>query len=238
MQSTKLKAEITRLTEMLRQANLEAGSLAAEERIQAVLIEEIHHRTQNMLAMVTAIVRQSIRTATSLEDAESAIGLRLMAMSKAHALLLRTDLESAGLHDVVRDAIAQHDTMEGHIQLDGSNMPINPAVILPLALALNELCTNATKYGALSKATGQVGIAWNASETDFTLRWTESGGPPVAKPSRSSFGMRLIEQALPRQLGGTGRVSFPPSGMTFDLILPLDRIVPAPLSKTETASHV
>jgi two-component sensor histidine kinase len=95
-----------------------------------------------------------------------------------------------------------------------------------LTLALNELCTNAIKYGALSKDAGSVAINWSANAGAVTLRWVESGGPAVTPPARRSFGMRLIAEALPRQLGGTARLEFPPSGAIFELAMPLDRLTP------------
>ena len=212
---------------MLRQAGLDAEAQVVAARIQSVLTDEIHHRMKNMLAMVTAIVRQSMRTAPSLADAEAAISVRLLAMARAHDLLLKADWKSAGLGDVVQGAIEQHDTAAGRIVASGENLQIISSSILPLTLVLNELCTNAIKYGALSKDSGRVEVGWTADDTAVILRWVETGGPPVAAPARKSFGTRLIEEALPRQLGGTGELAFLPSGVTFTLTIPLARLRPA-----------
>ena len=206
---------------MLKQAGLDAEARDVAERIQGVLTDEIHHRMKNMLAMVTAIVRQSMRTAANLVDAEAAISIRLLAMAKAHDLLLKADWKTAGLREVVQGAIEQHNTPAGRINASGENVQVISSSILPLTLALNELCTNAVKYGALSKDRGRVDVSWTADAATVTLRWVESGGPAVAMPQRKSFGTRLIEQALPRQLGGTGQLSFLPSGVVFTLTFPL-----------------
>ena len=95
-----------------------------------------------------------------------------------------------------------------------------------MTLALNELCTNAIKYGALSKDGGRVDIRWSVDADDFNLRWVESGGPSVTPPLRSSFGSRLIEKALPRQMGGTGHMAFAPTGVEFELVIPLNKLQP------------
>jgi two-component sensor histidine kinase len=95
-----------------------------------------------------------------------------------------------------------------------------------LTLALNELCTNAVKYGALSNQAGRVSIAWSADGGHLTLLWVESGGPTVNTPDRKNFGARLIEQALPRQLGGTGQMTFAPTGLRFELVLPMELLCP------------
>ena len=227
MQNNNLTAQNAYLTEMLKQAGLDAEARDVAERIQSVLTDEIHHRMKNMLTMVTAIVRQSMRTASGLPEAEAAISIRLLAMAKAHDLLLKANWKSASLRNVVQGAIQQHDTKARRIAITGDDIQIVSASILPLTLALNELCTNAIKYGALSQDAGHVAIGWSVNANVATLRWVESGGPVVAAPLRRSFGMRLIEDALPRQLGGTARLDFPPSGAVFELVIPLDRLTPA-----------
>src|SRR5665213_1606650 len=96
------------LTKMLKQAGLDAEAQVVAARIQSVLTDELHHRMKNMLTMVTAIVRQSLRSAKDLAQAEAAIGVRLVAMAKAHDLLLKADWQAADLATVIRAAIEQH----------------------------------------------------------------------------------------------------------------------------------
>jgi two-component sensor histidine kinase len=213
---------------MLRQAGLDAEARDVAERIQRVLTDELHHRMKNMLAMVAAIVRQTMRTAGSLGDAEAAISVRLVAMAKAHDLLLKSDWKSASLHTVLKSAVEQHDTVVGRIAVTGDDMQIVSSAILPLTLALNELCTNAVKYGALSIDTGRVDVTCRAEDETVTILWVESGGPPVHAGERKSLGSTLIESALPRQMGGTGQLLFAPSGVSFTLTLPRDRLNPVP----------
>jgi two-component sensor histidine kinase len=216
------------LTEMLKQAGLDAEARDVAERIQSVLTDEIHHRMKNMLTMVTAIVRQSMRSATNLVDAEAAISTRLIAMAKAHDLLLKADLKSARLSAVIRGAIEQHNTAMGCIDIEGEDIEVVPSAILPVALILNELCTNATKYGALSLEQGRITLAWtrDASSGALVLRWTERNGPLVGCVGNKSFGSRLLEQGIPRQLGGFGRLSFPAAGVEYVLTIPLEKLLP------------
>jgi len=217
------------LTEMLKQAGLDAEARDVAQRIQSVLTDEIHHRMKNMLTMVTAIVRQSIRSAASLADAEDAISTRLIAMARAHDMLLKADLKSAGLTSVIEGAVAQHNSASGSIRITGEEMQVTPSAILPLTLILNELCTNATKYGALSLPGGKVVLSWaqDAARGALVLSWAEEGGPLVGPRGPRSFGSRLLEEAIPRQLGGFGLMSFPITGVSFCLTVPLERIRPA-----------
>jgi two-component sensor histidine kinase len=95
---------------------------------------------------------------------------------------------------------------------------------LALAMALQELVTNAVKYGALSNATGQITITWNVEpgeRSTLELRWVESGGPAVRTPTRRGFGSRLIERSLAQDLGGQVRIDFAPTGVTCTVHAPL-----------------
>ena len=105
-------------------------------------------------------------------------------------------------------------------------MDIQPSSILPLTLVLNELCTNATKYGALSVPDGHIAMAWGVGEAGTVLifRWVESGGPAVVPPRSRSLGSKLVEEVLPRQLGGRANLSFHPPGLEYELTVPVARL--------------
>jgi two-component sensor histidine kinase len=89
-------------------------------------------------------------------------------------------------------------------------------------MSLNELCTNAVKYGALSNTTGRIEIVLNVDDEGqrFKLTWTEKGGPAVQEPSRSSFGTSLINR-LANQLHGNVRLRYEPAGLVYELDVPL-----------------
>jgi two-component sensor histidine kinase len=224
-----LSARVASLQRLLEQAGLDAKAQVVAAQIQGVLTTEIHHRMKNMLATVTAIVRQSLRSAPSIEDAEAAICARLMAMAKAHDFLLAANEKSASLIHIVRAAVEPHDTSFSRIIVRGDDIDIGPSAILPLTLALNELCTNATKYGALSSEAGSVAVGWALDDVTKSVcfKWIERGGPAVKAPGRRSLGTRLIEEALPRQLGGQARLVFNSTGVEFELVVPQDRLTNA-----------
>jgi len=224
------------LLKLLAQAGLDSAQRDIAERVQTVLTDELHHRMKNMLAMVTAIVRQSLRASADLATAEAAISIRLIAMAKAHDILLKVNWQAADLATVVHSAIAQHESAAGRIMIEGEDVEIGAAAILPMSLLFNELCTNATKYGSLSKAGGVVSISWvkEPQSQSLAMRWKESGGPPVAAPGVKSFGTRLIESGIPRQFGGEGHLQFPVSGAVFELTVPMARI--SPIAESLTAA--
>ena len=229
-----LEVENAGLRELLTQAGIDAARLLAQagidatenevaKRLQRLLLEELHHRVTNTLATVHAITSQSLRTAESLEEGRLAVESRLVALGRAHDLLLQANWASAKLTDVIHAAIApfDNDNVQRFVVRE-TPIEVGPGAILPLTMSLNELCTNAVKYGALSNATGRIDIAPTVDEVAqrFKLTWTEKGGPAVQEPTRRSFGTRLIGR-LADQLHGEVRLRYDPAGVVYELDVPL-----------------
>jgi two-component sensor histidine kinase len=92
-------------------------------------------------------------------------------------------------------------------------------------MAMQELITNALKYGALSTPEGEVRIAWSIDRSQvpprLELRWQEVGGPPVTEPARRGFGSRLIQRSLAQDLDGKVELNFARSGVICSVAAPL-----------------
>ncbi|MCF7701862.1 PAS domain-containing protein [Loktanella sp. M215] len=196
----------------------------AQEQRQ-LLLAEMNHRVKNTLAMVHAMVSQTLRQSDSLDDARTAIQSRISMMSQAHDRLIHSTWTETYIRDVVEAALMPHHTGEDRFSIYGPNLPIGSKQALALTMALHELATNATKYGALSNDRGRIDIVWTANEdlpaAGFTFAWRESGGPAVAKPTRRGFGSRMIEQALAGYFYGVAELNYDPTGLAFNLTAPL-----------------
>ena len=226
-----LEIENTGLRGLLAQAETDAMATKAAKRMQRLLLEESHHRLKNLLATVLAITSHSLRNTETLEKGRLAVESRLLALSRAHDVLLQATNGGMKLIDVIRAAVEPFESHQARrFIVQEIPVQIGPGAILPLTLSLNELCTNAVKYGALSNLTGLVTLALTVDETTqrFRLIWTETGGPAVMKPMRRSFGTRLIER-LADQLHGTVRLHYDPAGLVYELetSLPVLRTLPA-----------
>lgn len=143
--------------------------------------------------MVKAIARQTFRNAADRAAVE-AFDNRLMALSEAHDLLLRGRSPEASMGSVVASTLALHG--DERFVVDGVAMTLGSRTSLYLALLLNELSTNAAKYGALSAPEGQVDIGWGVEGDDLVLTWLERHGPRIGPPDRKGFGSRLIGMGL------------------------------------------
>ncbi len=181
-----------------------------------LLVNELNHRVKNSLATIQAIAAQSFNGARALDQAQEAFSNRIVALAEAHDLLTRENWEGAELHDVISRVAALHGG-PGRFDLSGPSIRLSPKSALSLSMALHELATNAIKYGALSTPEGRVRVSWalapdpGAARLDLT--WTESGGPPVAPPTRRGFGSRLIERGLAAELSGSAAIDFQPDGV-------------------------
>jgi two-component sensor histidine kinase/CheY-like chemotaxis protein len=212
---------------LLAQAGIDAKEREAADKLQKLILEELHHRIKNTLATVSAIASQSLRTATSLEHGQHAIEGRLLALGRAHDLLLQARWANASLVNTIRGATEPYDSEgAGRFLIEGPDIRITSGAVIALAMTLNELCTNTTKFGALSVPAGRIEIEWkiDADKQRLQLTWSEKNGPPVEAPARRSFGTRLIG-SLGQQLKGEVQLAYDASGFVYVLDVPMASLV-------------
>ena len=181
------------------------------EDLQRLLLNELNHRVKNTLATIQAISAQTLRNACDLPSAREALERRICSMAKAHDLLTVRAWTGANLTDIVRRALDAFTPAQ--VKTSGIAIDVSPTHALALSLALHELATNATKYGALSCPEGRVNVQWDVQEEMLQLDWQESGGPPVAPPTKKGFGSRLLEQLVSRDLSGNTKLDYKRSGV-------------------------
>ena len=195
------------------------------EEHQRLLINELNHRVKNTLAIVQGLAQQSLRGDVSPEAAFTRFEARLTALAAAHSLLTQSNWDDAALDQVVHSAVeAATGEDSGRVAGAGPKVWVRPQTAVALSLALHELCTNALKYGALSQREGGVELNWTlsgAAPQILGLVWREHGGPEEVAPRGKGFGRRLLEQGLARELGGSVRLQFEPSGVVCTIEAPL-----------------
>ncbi len=194
------------------------------DKEKALLLGELDHRVKNILAVVAAIVSQTLRSARSPEAFVESMEGRIKALTKSHSLLTQDGGSKATLAIILRTELAPYQDNANRVTFSGPNVVLTPRAGLAIAMAIHELTTNAAKYGALSLATGRVSITWSVAGNParLSLNWTESEGPLIKPPSRSGFGGVLIERSLVFELDGQVERTFPPQGMKCAIELPLN----------------
>jgi PAS domain S-box-containing protein len=165
-----------------------------EEAQSRMLIDELNHRVKNTLSTVQSIVWQALRTASDVSAIRESIESRLFALSRSHDLLSRENWHSAGLLDVIKDALEPFLVARGNadrLVITGQNIRFPPKAALALGIAFNELATNAVKYGAFSNEAGSILVAWRIEPAPngnrLVLEWQEKDGPTVKPPSRKGL---------------------------------------------------
>jgi len=187
-----------------------------QERI-SVLAREAEHRSKNVLSNVQAIVNLS--ESDTSEGLKRVISGRIQAMSNVHSLFVETRWTGAELSAIAMQELAPYLDEHERVRMEGPEVLLAPDVAQAVAVTLHELATNASKYGALSDAKGQIKLTWShAEDGQLTLRWTELGGPRVNVPQRLGFGSRLIEGTI-SQLGGKARFDWPSEGLVCEIAL-------------------
>ncbi|MGB7409481.1 MAG: CHASE domain-containing protein [Pontixanthobacter sp.] len=197
--------------------------LNEQNSIRNSLTRELNHRVKNTLANVLSILALTRRRATSLSEFADSLDGRVRALSATHDLLTQSEWSTTPIRQLVEAELApyadEHDAM---LELDGPDVEIAPNDALSLGMAIHELATNAAKYGALSKAGGQVSVRWHKTGEKFAqIDWVERGGPPVPKDRRAGFGTNLIEKIVAHELRNPVDLQFKPEGVTCTLTVPL-----------------
>src|SRR5262249_28581755 len=159
------------------------------------------HRVKNILAIVQSVAGQTVRRSASLKGFETAFAGRLKAVSIAHDILTETRWIGIGLNELLLAVLAPYRTAdESRVALSGPPVLLPARSVLPLSMAVHELATNASKYGALSGPKGTVNVQWTVHRRDaapeVTMRWQEQGGPAVEAGNANGFGTTLIRRVV------------------------------------------
>lgn len=198
------------------------------DRRQALMMRELDHRVKNNMAAVLSLAEQTGRTAGSIERFNATFTGRVRALARLHTALASSHWNGADLHESIRQAVEPFSGEDpGRLAAEGPKVLLPPRVAQSLTMALNELATNAFKYGALSRPGGRVEVSWTLGGPDtppglLALTWLERDGPAVVQPERRGFGMDLIDGAITYQLRGSVTFGFPPEGFECRLTAPLN----------------
>jgi two-component sensor histidine kinase len=215
---------IASTAKVLEQHDKERDEREAHVRL---IMRELSHRSKNLLAIVLAIARQTSRHTSSFDEFEQRFNSRIQALADAHDLLVEQQWSGAYLDDLVGAQLAAFGTER--VICRGARIMLKTEAVQNVALALHELATNASKYGALSVSTGKVNIDWARQPgadgtSDLRLTWRESSGPKVAPPTAKGFGCFVLERVTVNALG-EGSLEFRPEGLSWTCIIRPEHLV-------------
>lgn len=212
----------------------------SETRLQRLLDEqemiagEMSHRLKNVFAVADSMIRIGARTATSPEALATALSGRIQALGNAHGLVRRKAGKNEGaeqlitLDELIETIVDPHHRPDGtpSFVLSGPPIPCGHHSTNGIALIVQELATNATKYGALATKNGYVTLSWKTDdEEEVLLVWNETGGAPVSGPGETKgFGSTLLDRTVSSQFKGTLHRDWRPEGLRVTMRLSVKRL--------------
>jgi PAS domain S-box-containing protein len=202
-------------------------SKRAEEH-QRMLVAELDHRVKNVLARVGVVAMYTREGSGTIDEFIQALDRRIQSMAVAHELLSQGNWLGVRLADLVRHQLAPYAT-DANTATSGPDIALNAAATEALGMVLHELVTNAFKYGALSIPEGRVSVNWEYQNRDdatlgLKVLWRETCGPAVSAPCKSGYGISLICELIPHELGGTVDLAFSSEGVSCTIEIPLKQL--------------
>jgi PAS domain S-box-containing protein len=195
----------------------------AEER-QNLLTRELHHRTQNLFAVIQAVTNCSLSGNAAMDEARQQLLGRLQALSRTYLAVTDSAGEGVMLAKIVGRELAG---FGGRFEVQGSDILLPPSAAQNFSLIVHELVTNASKHGALSVPDGKVSVRWGVARNDghsaLTFVWQERDGPAVTAPTRKGFGHVILSDVAQR-FASKVAMDFPPGGFCYELQAELEKL--------------
>jgi two-component sensor histidine kinase len=197
----------------------------AAEAYQRFLLQELSHRSKNLLTLVQSIADQSFRKSNDQKDFQNRLSGRLGGLAASNALLARGDWRGSSLHELVEFQLAPFVDLSGsQLEISGPEVNLAADASQAIGLALHELATNAVKHGALSSSRGRLHISWAVDQASsaggLKLDWRELGGPLVTTPKQKGFGHVVIKSMIEQAVRGTVELTFAQEGLRWSLQAP------------------
>jgi two-component sensor histidine kinase len=204
--------------------------IRAEEQIR-LLMNEVNHRSKNLLSVVMAIAQQT--AANSPQEFVKRFSSRVQALAVSHDLLVKSQWRNIAAAELISGQLAHLGDLIGkRLMFEGPPIRISSAAAQAIGMVIHELLTNTVKHGALSSDKGQIDIAWavnlDCAEPEFTMSWTESNGRPVVAPSHRGFGTTVITKMIETSLEGETALIYSPTGLLWNIICPLKNVMEQP----------
>jgi two-component sensor histidine kinase/CheY-like chemotaxis protein len=199
----------------------------AEQQIR-LLMNEVNHRSKNLLSVVTAIAQQT--AAFNPQEFVKKFSSRVQALAVNHDLLVKSQWRSIDASELIGGQLAHFGDLVGkRILFNGPPIRVSSAAAQSIGMVVHELSTNTVKYGALSGEEGRIDIGWeidsSGAEPVFSICWTERNGPPIAAPTHRGFGTTVVTKMVEMSLDGETVLDYSSTGLIWRLACPLKNVL-------------
>lgn len=193
-----------------------------EAELHRIKSDELTHRLKNVLTVMSSLVRMSVYEFPEAKHYSDLLQNRIAALACTYPHVRCEDFgipkQQATVQSLIKRLTEGYEGLcKSRFLVRGPDTLIGPTAAFALALILQELLTNAAKYGALSTQNGQVKISCLQDDDCFHLVWMESnGGEPIVLPQHYGFGTKLIDRAQ-KIIAADCKLDWRPDGLCFSL---------------------
>lgn len=197
------------------------------ERDVRFLMRELAHRSKNQMAVIAAMAKQTSRGATDVPTYVQALERRIMGLARSTDLLLAHGRAGVMLGELIAQQLAPFRPADPRDRIEGPELRINPQGAQILGMALHELATNATRYGAFADPDGRLELVWSEGPDELTMKWRERLGGKLVDSDRSGFGTIVLRTMVGGALGAQVERLAHEDGVEWVFKVPLSALDPA-----------
>ncbi len=191
-----------------------------------LMLQEMKHRIKNSISRVLAMARQTATHSKTIDEFSASFASRLQAMAASQDMLTRSRWQKADLEELLKTEVEQvfGKNLDAGT-LSGPPVQLDETTTQALGLTFHELATNALKYGDVGRGKGGLKVDWKVSRSragrTLQLNWSEASEEALSAPDRISFGTRLIDMNITRELDGKIARDFRADGLSVEIEIPL-----------------
>ncbi|MGO4619385.1 sensor histidine kinase [Ensifer sp. 2YAB10] len=216
-------AEVEQVSAALARAAAARGKAENEIRF---LMREVAHRSKNQLTVIQSMLNQSVYSAESASDFADSFRKRIAGLARSTDLMIANAAQGVDFRELAQNQLQPFTPDDPtRVILSGPTLRLDTQISQTLGMALHELATNATKYGALANTTGVVKLSWSLEDEGIAIRWREEGADLAGKPSdpvRKGFGTLVLERMLGMALNATLERVMHADGIEWRITIPRD----------------
>ena len=214
-----------------------ALSEAADARTKAenevrFLMREVAHRSKNQLTVIQAMLNQSAGGTETAADFADAFRKRVAGLARSTDLMIANAAQGVDLAELARNQLKPFMPEDAsRVSIAGPTVRIDTQTSQTLGMALHELSTNATKYGAFANNTGRMELRWTIDAESLALVWRERGAdiePEEAARARKGFGSVVLERMLGMALDARLERIMHEDGIEWNVTIPVEKLRGAP----------
>jgi two-component sensor histidine kinase len=210
-----------------------ALSEAADARVKAenevrFLMREVAHRSKNQLTVIQAMLNQSAGNADSAADFAEAFRKRVAGLARSTDLMIANAAQGVDLAELARNQLKPFTPDQpDRVRIEGPPVLLDSQTSQTLGMALHELSTNATKYGAFANSIGTVNLNWWREGENLVMVWRERGAditPETLSSERKGFGSLVLERMLGMALSASLDRTMHPDGIEWTVRIPQEKL--------------